>query len=417
MADHHDPLETRAPAERQAAQFARLREILAVALPVAPALAEQLADHDIATLDGPAALARLPVMRKNRLMELQAAVPPLGGLATREAGAFDLLFQSPGPIYEPGMAAPDWWRFARALSAAGVGAGDVVLNCFAYHLTPAGHMLESAARALRATVIAGGVGNTEAQAQAAAHLRAGVYVGTPDFLAALLEKADGLGLSLAIDRAVVSGGPLFPAVREAYATRGILCLQCYGTADVGLIAYETAAAGGGPTPGMVVDEGVILEIVRPGTGDPVPQGEVGEVLVTALNADYPLVRFSTGDMSAMLSGTSPCGRTGPRIKGWMGRADQTAKVRGMFVRPEQVAEVLARHVEAVKARLTISREGDSDRMRLEIEAAGAPEGLAEAAAATVRDVVKLRAEVAVVAPGSLANDGKVIDDTRDFSDG
>jgi len=321
------------------------------------------------------------------------------------------VFQSPGPLYEPGMAStPDWWRMARALHAAGFRNGDIVHNSFAYHLTPAGQMMESGARALGCAVLAGGVGNTEAQVTAAADVRATGYTGTPDFLKVMLDKAEELGRDLsAIRRALVSGGPLFPSLRQEYADRGIACLQCYGTADAGAIAYETAALEG-----MVVDEGVIVEIVRPGTGKPVPEGEVGEVLVTALNPDYPLIRFATGDMSAVLAGQSPCGRTNMRIKGWMGRADQTTKVKGMFVRPEQIAEIVARHPEVIKARLTVGRAGEQDTMTLAIEAATPAPELATAVRETMQAVLKLRGEVEADIPGALPNDGKVIDDIRKY---
>lgn len=406
-----DPLETRSPEAREAGQFAELRQQIAHIRQTAPGMAAHLGAVEAAALSGRAALAELPVLRKSALAELQKADPPFGGLAARPPHGFDHIFQSPGPIYEPGSTARDWWRFARALRALGLGAGDILHNSFAYHLTPAGQMIESGARAIGATVIPGGVGNTEAQARALAEIGATAYAGTPDFLKALLDKAEELGLVPRVTRALVSGGPLFPEMRAGYAARGVLCLQCYATADLGLVAYETAGADG-PTPGMVVDEGVILEILRPGTGMPVPEGEVGEIVVTSLNPDYPLVRFATGDLSAILPGASPCGRTGPRIRGWMGRADQTTKVRGMFVRPEQVAEVLARHPEVTKGRVTVTRVGDADAMVLAVETGRPSAEIAAAVAETFRDVVKLRAEVEADAPGSLPNDGKVIDDRR-----
>ncbi|MEM6971483.1 MAG: AMP-binding protein [Pseudomonadota bacterium] len=405
-------LETRDPETRIAAQFEALRAQLAASVQLAPALGAQLGDTDPAAVTDPAALARLPVLRKSDLLARQTAAPPFGGLATRRPEEFDHLFQSPGPIYEPGMSSvSDWWRFARALNAAGIGAGDRVLNCFGYHLTPAGTMLESGARALGASVIPGGVGNAEAQLRAASDLGATAYIGTPDFLKILLDRAEEAGTRLALSRAWVSGGALFPALREAYRAAGITCLQGYATADLGSIAYETMAEGV-PCDGLVVDEGVILEILRPGTGDPVAPGEVGEVVVTLLNEDYPLLRFATGDLSAMLDGASPCGRTGPRIRGWMGRADQTTKVRGMFVRPEQIAAILARHAEAEKARATVGRSGEQDTLSLAVETTDAAS--AAALAETARDVLKLRAEVTCVAPGNLPNDGKVIDDTRQY---
>ena len=411
MTDFHDDLETRDPAAREAALFDCLRAQIAKAQAEAPGMARHLDGVEAAAVTGRAELANLPVLRKSALIEMQSADPPFGGLTTRPAGEFDHVFQSPGPIYEPGLSStPDWWRMGRALHAAGFRRGDIVHNTFAYHLTPAGHMLESGARALGCAVLAGGVGNTEAQVNAAADVGVSGYIGTPDFLKVLLDKAAETGRDLsAIKRALVSGGPLFPSLRQEYADRGIPCLQCYGTADVGLIAYETPAMEG-----MVVDEGVILEIVRPGTGDPVPEGDVGEVLVTALNPDYPLIRFATGDLSAVLPGASPCGRTNMRIKGWMGRADQTTKVKGMFVRPEQIAEILRRHPEVVKARLTVTRVGEQDTMSLAVEAGSPSPGFAAAVRETMRAVLKLRGEVEACLPGSLPNDGKVIDDIRKF---
>ncbi len=413
MSQPHDPAETRDPEARAEAQFAALRALLASAVETAPGLARHLGGADTEAVADRASLARLPVLRKAALGEMQKADPPFGGLTTKPAAAFDQIFQSPGPIYEPGSTAPDWWRFSRALRAAGIGAGDILHVSFAYHLTPAGQMIESGARAVGAAAVPGGVGATEGQARAASAAGATAYAGTPDYLKTLIEKAEELALPLRISKALVSGGPLFPALRAGYAERGIGCLQCYATADLGLVAYETAAAEGGPNPGMVVDEGVILEIVRPGTGDPVPDGEVGEVVVTTLNPDYPLLRFATGDLSAVLPGASRCGRTGMRIKGWMGRADQTTKVRGMFVRPEQVAEVVGRHPEVLKARLTVSRSEDADRMTLFVEAQPPTAELARAVAETLREVVGLRGEVEADIPGSLPNDGKVIDDIRE----
>ena len=415
MTEFHDDLETRDPALREAALFVALRGQIAKAQAEAPGMARHLDGVEAASVTGRAALAALPVLRKSALIEMQRADPPFGGLTTRPANGFDRIFQSPGPIYEPGMAAAaDWWRFARAFHAAGFRRGDIIHNAFSYHLTPAGQMMESSARALGCTVLAGGVGNTEAQVNAAADVGVTGYVGTPDFLKVMLDKAGEIGRDLsAITRALVSGGPLFPSLRHEYAERGIQCLQCYGTADVGSIAYETTG-GSGALEGMVVDEGVILEIVRPGTGDPVAPGEVGEVLVTALNPDYPLIRFATGDLSAVLPGASPCGRTNMRIKGWMGRADQTTKVKGMFVHPEQIAEVLRRHPEVVRARLTVTRIGEQDAMRLVVEAENPSPELAAAVRETMQAVLKLRGEVEAAPPGSLPNDGKVIDDIRKF---
>jgi phenylacetate-CoA ligase len=409
MTDFHDDLETRDPVVREAALFEYLRGQIARAQAEAPGMARHLGGVEAAAVSGRAELATLPVLRKSALIEMQKADPPFGGLTTRPAGEFDHVFQSPGPIYEPGLSSvPDWWRIARALHAAGFRRGDIVHNSFAYHLTPAGQMLESAARALGCAVLAGGVGNTEAQVNAAADVGVSGYVGTPDFLKVMLDKAVETGRDLsAIRHALVSGGPLFPSLRQEYRDRGVACLQCYATADVGLIAYETSALEG-----MVIDEGVIMEIVRPGTGDPVPEGEVGEVLVTALNPDYPLIRFATGDLSAVMAGASPCGRTNMRIKGWMGRADQTTKVKGMFIHPEQIAEVLRRHPEVVKARLTVTRAGERDAMSLAVEAESPSPELAAAVRETMQAVLKLRGEVEADVPGSLPNDGKVIDDLR-----
>ena len=404
---HFDALETRSADARDAAQFAALRATLAHAQAHAPGMAAHLAGVDAASVTDRAALALLPVLRKGDLATLQQAAPPFGGLTTARLRH---AFMSPGPIYEPGGDGPDWWRFGRALAAAGIGAGDLVQNCFSYHLTPAGMMIESGARAVGASVIPAGVGQTEAQAQAAAHLRPTAWTGTPDFLKIILDKAAEMGADLSsITRALVSGGALFPSLRAEYRERGVAVLQCYATADLGLIAYESAAQEG-----MIVDEGVIVEIVRPGTGDPVAEGEVGEVVVSALNADYPLIRFATGDLSAVLPGVSPCGRTAMRIRGWMGRADQTAKIKGMFVRPEQVAQVLARHPQATRARLTITRDGQQDTFEIAVETTDCGDALVAGLRESVAAVLKLSGAVRLAAPGSLPNDGKVIDDQRRY---
>ena len=407
--DYFDELETRSPEVREAALLAALAGQLAHAKAAAPAYAKILAEVDPAAVTDRAALASLPVTRKTDLMALQAASPPFGGLAAQSAAA-TRLFASPGPIYEFETARPGFWRLERALFAAGFRAGDIVHNCFAYHLTPGGWMMDGALRSLGCSVVPGGVGNTEQQVQAIAHLRPGGYSGTPDFLKVLLDKGAELGLDCSsITRALVSGGALFPALRQAYAERGVAVLQCYATADLGLIAYESEAREG-----MILDEGIIVEILRPGTGDPLPEGEVGEVVVTTLNPDYPLIRFATGDLSALLPGHSPCGRTAPRIKGWMGRADQATKVKGMFVQPAQVAAVLKRHGEIARARLVVTRAGDSDVMTLRCEVKNDGEGLANAIAASLQDACKLKGAVELVAQGSLPNDGKVIDDQRSY---
>ena len=411
-----DPLETRSPEERAATQFALLRALLLRAVESAPGWARLLDGVDTQAVDQPAALARLPVLRKSALTELQAANPPFGGLATwplGHDGGIQKVFASPGPIYEPGMDSRDWWRFARALRAAGLSAGDVLLICFAYHFTPAGAMLESGARALGVAVIPGGTGNTDQQVEISRTVRPSSYVGTPDFLKAILDRAEEKGSGLDCFRhASVTGGVLFPSLRQEYADRGIACLQCYATADLGLIAYESSAQEG-----MILDEHVIVEIVRPGTGDPVPEGDVGEVLVTTLNEDYPLIRFATGDLSAFLPGQSPCGRTGPRIKGWMGRADQTTKIRGMLVYPSQVAEIARRHPEIGRTRLTVTRSGERDAFELLCECDDANRAAADKIAESIRNVLKLRGGVKLVGTGTLPNDGKVIADERDYGGG
>ena len=416
----YDTLETRDPAAREAALMAALPAQVAAAKAV-PALAEKLAGIDAGAVSSRAALARLPVTRKHELLERQKAAraaggDPFGGFAAIGWGALGHVrgarhvFQSPGPIYEPEGDAADYWRMGRALFAAGFRHGDLVHNSFSYHLTPGAWIMESGALALGCTVFPGGVGNTEMQLQAIAELKPHGYIGTPSFLKILVEKAAEAGTSIAsMTKAMVGGEAFPPSLRDWLGERGVEAYQSYATADVGNIAYETAARDG-----LVVDEGVIVEIVRPGTGDPLPEGEVGEVVVTVLQADYPLLRFGTGDLSAVLPGPCPTGRTNLRIKGWMGRADQTAKVRGMFVHPSQVAEVLRRHPELGKARLVIEGEMANDRMTLRAEAAAAAEGLAASVAASVRDVTKLRCEVALLAPGALPNDGKVIEDARKY---
>ncbi|MXU64991.1 phenylacetate--CoA ligase family protein [Oceanomicrobium pacificus] len=402
-----DARETRS-ADQRASDLARdLPALIAHAKSEAPAMRDALADVSPAAVTDRAALVRLPVLRKSDLVAAQAARPPLGGYAAFRDGQVRHYFQSPGPIYEPAGRGADWFRLGRFLRASGVGAGDLVQNCFSYHLTPAGMMFESAAEAVGASVLPAGTGQTELQARAAADLGVTVYAGTPDYLRVILEAADADGHDLSrLTRATVSGGALFPSLRAAYADRGIACRQCYATADLGLIAYESDAMEG-----MIADEDVLIEIVTPGTGDPVPQGEVGEVLVTSFNRDYPLIRFATGDLSAVLPGTSPCGRTNLRIKGWMGRADQTAKIKGMFVRPEQVAELVSRVGGAERARVEVDRAGEQDRMVVRLEGSGMD---ADAAADAVRAALKLRGEVVLEAPGALPRDGLVIEDKRSY---
>ncbi|CUH79194.1 Phenylacetate-coenzyme A ligase [Tritonibacter multivorans] len=402
---YFDKLETRSSDERAADLGRTLPEQIARAL-TAPGFAAHLRGVDPAAVTSVAALAALPVLRKSDLTTAQKLHPPFGGFTVKPASGFAHIFQSPGPIYEPGGVDQDWWRMGRFLHAAGVGAGDVVQNCFGYHLTPAGMIFENGARAVGAAVLPAGTGQTELQVTAARDVGATAYAGTPDYLKVILDKADAMGVQLGFKKAAVGGGALFPSLRQEYADRGISCLQCYATADLGNIAYESAAMEG-----MIVDEHVIVEIVTPGTGTPVAPGEVGEVVVTTLNPDYPLIRFATGDLSAVMEGTSPCGRTNTRIKGWMGRADQTTKIKGMFVRPEQVAQLVDRHDEIVKARVIASREGEMDVMRVQIEATGGDE---ISYARSVMDVLKLKGAVSVVAPGSLPKDGLVIEDQRSY---
>ncbi|MBM3391359.1 MAG: phenylacetate--CoA ligase [Betaproteobacteria bacterium] len=406
---YFDSLETRDPEQRERDLFAALPKQVAHARANAPAFAELYKDIDPAAVTSRAALARLPVIRKHELNERQKALPPFGGLTATPLAQLGRVFSSPGPIYDPEGSGDDWWRFARSLYAAGFRAGDLVHNTFSYHFTPAGFMTDGAARKIGCAVFPAGVGQTEMQVQAIAELRPAGYIGTPSFLKIILEKADELKTDVSsLRKAVVSGEAFFPNQKALCAERGIAALQAYGTADLGLVAYETEAREG-----LVLEESLILEIVRPGTGDPVADGEVGEVVVTSFNPDYPLIRFGTGDLSAVLPGISPCGRSNVRIKGWMGRADQTAKVKGMFVHPSQVAEVVKRHPEVGKARLVVDNETGQDRMTLRCEAV-ATETLARAIADSVRDVTKLRGEVAFAGAGELPNDGKVIDDARKY---
>ena len=409
---YFDPRETLDPDEREAALMAALARQVAHAKAEAPAYADRLDGIDPASVASRAALAKLPVIYKSDLLAQQSEHPPLGGFAVGPVARY---YASPGPIYEPESPRAGYWRVERALHAAGFRAGDLVYNCFSYHLTPGGWIMDGGLRALGCSVVPGGIGNTEQQVQAIVQLKPSGYCGTPDFLKVLLDMAAELGLDgSCLRRALVSGGAFFPSLRAEYAERGIATLQCYATADLGLIAYETFDGDEAPCPGMVLDEDVILEIVRPGTGDPLPDGEVGEVVVTTLNPDYPLIRFATGDLSAVLPGVSPCGRTNRRIKGWMGRADQATKVRGMFVRPRQIADTLRRHPEIKRARLTVQREGARDVMTLQCEVDGRDDGLAEAIGASLKSACKLSGQIAFAEPGSLPNDGKVIDDLRSY---
>ena len=403
--DHYDKREIRSADERAKDISLELPEQIERAKSTGlGALLREIEPKEIDSLE---ALASLPVLRKSKLGALQAENPPFGGLIAMGVSELDYVFQSPGPIYEPGRSSRDWWRVGRFLHACGIGKQDLVQNCFSYHMTPAGSIFENGARAVGATVFPAGVGNTELQAAAASNLGATAYAGTPDYLKTILEYADEAGLDLSqIKKAAVGGGALFPSVRAYYADRGIHCLQCYATADLGNIAYETVA-----DEGLIVDEGVFVEIVTPGTGNPVPEGEIGEVLVTTLNEDYPLVRFATGDLSAVLTGTSPCGRTNMRIVGWKGRADQTTKIKGMFVHPEQVAQIVGKHAEVKKARIEVVRENEADAFVIKLETEADAPGRYES---TVQEILKLRGRIEICAPGSLPNDGKVIDDQRSY---
>ncbi|MCP1200274.1 phenylacetate--CoA ligase family protein [Notoacmeibacter sp. MSK16QG-6] len=408
MSNFFDALETRTETDRESDLFSALRNQIGHARANALYYRRTLADIDPDAIRDRRALGELPILRKSDLPALQAENPPLGGIATQDATKFRRLFLSPGPIIEP-EADEEHWRMGRALHAAGIGAGDRVLNAFAYHLTPAGFMFDHGCAAVGASVFPGGVGNTDQQAEAIAKLGLTAYVGTPDFLKTILERADENGLDTSVlTRALVTGGPLFPNLREWYAARGITVRQCYGTAELGLIAYESA----GPADGMMVDENALVEIVRPGTGDPVAPGEVGEVVVTTFNRLYPLIRFATGDLSAFMTGASPCGRTAPRLKGWMGRADQTTKVRGMFVHPAQVARIIAPYKSIDRARLIVTEQEGHDMLTLHVEAEGEPNGLAERLAEALRAECRLRGDVVFDSPGTLPNDGKVVDDRR-----
>ena len=409
-----DALEIRLPADREAALLAALPARIAHARTASPAFADILAGIDPACISSRAALATLPVTRKHELLarqQAQRAQNVFGGFSTLGFGAaMPRVFSSPGPMYEPEGTRRDYWRMARALFAAGFRPGELVHNCFSYHFVPAGSMMESGAHALGCTVFPGGTGQTEQQVQAMAELKPAGYIGTPSFLKIIVEKAAEMKVALpSVTKALLSAEAFPPSLRDWLAERSIAGYQCYATADLGLIAYETEAREG-----LVLDEGVIVEIVRPGTGDPVAEGEVGELVVTTLNPDYPLIRFGTGDLSAVLPGACPSGRTNTRIKGWMGRADQTTKVRGMFVHPAQVADIVRRFPEAIKARLVVSGEMANDSMSLQVEISSAPEGLVQRISDAIRDVTKLRGTVQLRAPGSLPNAGKVIEDARSY---
>jgi len=406
--EHYDRQETRSAASRENTLFRDLRGVLKIARPRAPALRAQLKGVDLESLKTRSDLAAIPVVRKSDLKAMQEETPPFGGLTASRASTLKRLLVSPGPIFEPEGHAKDWWGAARAFFAAGFRKGDIVINCFSYHLTPGGHIMESGALALGCPVIPAGVGNTDQQVEAIRYLKPAGYAGTPDFLKIVLDRARELNSDgSSIKRALVSGAALPGTLRQELKERGVTVYQNYGTADLGVIAYESEQSEG-----LIVNEGLIVEIVRPGTGEPVPIGEVGEVVVTRLNADYPLLRFATGDLSAFLPGTSRCGRTNMQLRGWLGRADQTTKVKGMFVHPSQVAEVQKHHPELIRVRLVVTRKGEQDVMTLRAEAKGTGNGLCEAVGSTLQAVTKLRGAVEVVAPGTLPNDGKVIADER-----
>jgi len=415
MPGHYDQLETRDPGQREAALLKALPDQIGHAQRSSAAFAQILHGVDASAITGWQALAALPVTRKHELLErqqAQRAQTPFGGFAAIGFGAeMPRVFASPGPIYEPEGRAPDYWRMARAMFAAGFRSGELIHNCFSYHFVPAGSMMETGAHALGCSVFAAGTGQTEQQVQAMAELRPAGYIGTPSFLKIIVEKAAAMGVALpSVTKAMFGGEAYPPSLRDWFLERGIQGYQSFATADLGLIAYETSAREG-----LVLDESVLVEIVRPGTGDPVPEGEVGELVVTSLNPAYPLIRFGTGDLSAVLAGRCPTGRTNVRIKGWMGRADQTTKIRGMFVHPGQVQSIAKRFPEVTKVRLVVRGEMANDSMTLQVETScGGPDGLVEKIGAAIREVTKLRGDVELVLPGTLPNDGKVIEDARSY---
>lgn len=416
MADFYDALESRDPAAREHDLFSALPSLISRAQQ-ASGWSAILNGVDAAAITSRDALAHLPVTRKSELKDLQKSALPFGGLTTTATGKLSRIFMSPGPLFDPEGKGDDWWRYARPLHALGVRSGHLIQNCFAYHFTPAGLMVEGGAAKLGCPVIPAGIGQTEMQVQAMSLLKPTAYVGTPSFLKIIIEKALELGEDISsVKYALVGAEALPPSLRSWLIEHGVPhVLQTYGSADIGNIAYETLS-NSQVNPGMVLDETLILEIVRPGTGEPVPEGDVGEVVITSFNPDYPLIRFATGDLSAVLSGNSPCGRTNTRLKGWMGRADQTTKIRAMFVHPSQVADILKRHPHILKGRLVVSGEMGNDQMTLHCEVTdpNSASNDAEAIIASIRDVTKLRGEVKLMAAGSLPNDGKVIEDARSY---
>ena len=409
MTDFYDALETRTSADREQTLIQSVANQVAHAKANTTAYATLLKDIDPSSITSINEIAKLPITRKSELIELQKKDQPFGGLTAKDIN-LSHVFASPGPIYEPGTKKEDFARFARSLYAAGFRSGEIVHNCFSYHFTPAGIMFDSGAHALGCAVIPAGTGQTELQVQTIADLKPNSYIGTPSFLKIILDKAESLGSDVSsITKALVTGEALPPSIREGFANKGIEVCQCYSSADLGLIAYESSTQEG-----LIIDEGIYLEIVRPGTGDPVPDGEVGEVIVTSFNPEYPLIRFATGDLSAIMDGQSPCGRTNKRIKGWMGRADQTAKVRGMFVHPEQVDKVFKRHPELNKTRLVIEWQDQSDQLTLKCETDQASDELNGEICNSIREICKLRGDVEFVDIGSLPNDGTIIEDARQY---
>ncbi len=407
MPAYFDAEETRAPEIREKALFAALRALLADAVETTPALSRQLDGLSIEAIAGREALQDVPVIRKGDLVALQAKAPPFAGLTSVAAGRLKRLLVSPGPIFDPEGHGKDWWGSARALFAAGIRSQDIVHNAFSYHLTPGGYIMESGAHALGCAVIPAGVGNTEQQVEAIAALRPSGYVGTPDFLKILLDRIAEAGVENPIRRALVSGAAFPPSLQQEVAERGVDAYQAYASAELGVIAYETSARAG-----LVVNEGLIVEIVRPGTGEAVAEGEVGEVVVTRLSAEYPLLRFGTGDLSRIVPGANPCGRTNRRLAGWMGRADQRTKIKGMFVDPAQIAAIAKRYPELGRLRLVVTREAEQDQMVLKAEVATAATELSAILEQALQASTKMKGRVEIVPPDSLPNDGKVIADER-----
>ena len=403
----YDRKETRSADERANDYNKAFPELVRLATTKSKGYSDLYKKIDLREIKSTEDLYQLPVLRKTELQNYQSTNFPFGGFVTLQPNEVDYIFQSPGPIYEPGSVKPDWWRIARFLHACGLGKNDIVQNCFSYHLTPAGHIFENGAKAIGATIVPAGTGNTELQVQLAKNVGTTSYAGTPDYLKIILDKAQDMGIELPkLTKAGVGGGPLFPSLRKEYQDRGISCLQNYATAEAGNIAYETI-----PDDGMIIDEDVMVEIVRPGSGTQVLPGEIGEVLVTVFNPDFPLIRFATGDLSSLMNGQSACGRTNARISGWQGRADQTTKVRGMFIKPEQMEEFLRRNREVSKSRVIVSRQNETDRLLVQLET---EHKQLDKFQNSLQEILNLRVEIEIMEKGSLPNDGKVIDDQREY---